>query len=124
MTWGQEILRALLLTIGATEIITNSMYLTRKNGLELARKQHSELPDIVSDKKIKIKVICMLLSGIAFFGSSLLSYILRMHLHNIVIITSILFSLYGIIEALYYRYWKTTGFAFVTIIVLICSILI
>jgi len=39
MTWGQEILRALLLTFGATEIITNLSYLTRKNGLELARKQ-------------------------------------------------------------------------------------
>ena len=44
MTWGQEIFRALLLTFGVTEIITNMSYLTRKNGLDLARKQHGELP--------------------------------------------------------------------------------
>ncbi len=124
MTWGQEILRALLLTLGATEIITNLCYLTRKNGLELARKQHGELPNNISNKQIKIKVICMLLSGIAFFGSSLLCYILHKYLHNIILMTTILFSLYGIIEALYYRYWKTICFAFVTILLLICSILI
>lgn len=124
MTWGQEILRALFLTIGSTEIITNLIYLTRKKGIELARKQHRELPDNISNKKIKIKVISMLLSGIALFSSSLLCYILHKYLHNIILITSILFSLYGIIEALYYRYWKTTGFAFVTILLFICSILI
>ena len=123
MTWGQEILRALLLTFGAAEIITNFTYLTRKNGLVLARKQHGELPYNISNKKLKIKVICMLLSGIALFGSSLLCYILHKYLHNIILMTTILFSLYGLIEAFYYRYWKTTGFAFVTIL-LVCSILI
>jgi hypothetical protein len=92
--------------------------------LDLARKQHGELPANISNKKIKIKVICMLLSGIALFGSSLLSYMLHMYLHNIILMTSLLFSLYGITEALYYRYWKTTGFALVTILLLIFSILI
>jgi hypothetical protein len=124
MTWGQEILRALFLTLGATEIITNLVYITRENGLELARKQHGELPVNISDNKIMIKVICMLFSGLALFGSSLLCYILHKYLHNIILMTSILFSLYGIAEALYYRYWKTTGFAFVTILILVFSILI
>lgn len=124
MTWGQEILRALLLTLGATEIITNLLYLTKENGQELARKQHGELPGNTSDQKIKIKALCMLFSGIALFGSSLLCYILHTYLHNLIMITLILFSLYGIIEAIYYRYWKTTGFAIVTIVLLICSIFI
>jgi len=124
MTWGQEIFRALLLTFGVIEIITNLTYLTKENGLDLARKQHGELPGNISNKNIKVKVLCMLSFGIAFFVSSLLCYILHKYLHNIIFMTSVLFLLYGIIEALYYRYWKTFGFAFVTLLIAICSILI
>jgi hypothetical protein len=124
MTWGQEILKAFFLTLGATEIISNLIYLTRKNGLELARKQHGEVPSNISDKEIKIKVICMLLSGIALFGSSLFCYIFHKYLHNIILTASTLFFIYAIIEAFYYKYWKTFGFTFLTIIILICSILI
>lgn len=124
MTWGQEILRALLLTFGITEIITNITYLTKENGLDLARKQHGELPRNISYKKIKLKILCMLFFGIAFLGASLLTYIFHKYLYNIILITSILFSLYGIMEALYYRYWKTFGFAFVTILLVIVSIFI
>lgn len=124
MTWGQEIFRALLLTFGTMEIITNMLYLTKENGLDLARKQHRELPPKISSEKIKLKVICMLLFGIIFFVASLSSYILHKYSPIIIFIPSILFCFYGIIEALYYRYWKTFGFAFVTILLMIASILI
>ncbi len=124
MTWGQEILRALLLALGATEIITNLIYIIRENGIELARKQHGELPGNLSNKKIKIKVICMLLSGIALFSAALLSYILHSYLHDLIMIALMLFALYAIVEALYYRYWKTIGFALVTIVLLLCSIFV
>ncbi len=124
MTWGQEIMRAFLLAFGATEIITNIVYLTRKDGLRLARKQHRELPDNISGTNIRLKVICMLFIGIAFFSCSLLSYIFRMYLHNTILLSTIFFALYGITEAFYYRYWKTTGFAVVTILLLIFSFLI
>lgn len=124
MTWAQEIFRAVLLAFGTTEIITNSSYLIKSNGLDLARKQHGELPPKISYKKIKIKVFCMLVSGIMFFITSLTTYILHKYIPIIILIPSILFCLYGTIEALYYRYWKTFGFAFVTILVLICSIFI
>jgi hypothetical protein len=124
MTLGQEILRAFLLTFGMTEIITNITYLTKENGLNLARKQHGELPQNISYKKIRLKVICMLSFGIVFFAVSLSTYILYKYFQNIILIISILFSIYGIIEALYYRYWKTFGFAFVTILLVIASILI
>lgn len=123
MTWGQEILRALLLTFGVTEIITNLSYLIKGNGLDFARKQHGELPPNTSNKKIKLKVICMLFFGIIFFITSLTSYILHKYIPIMILIPSILFSIYGIIEALYYRYWKTFGFAFVTILIMICSII-
>ncbi|EKQ54701.1 MULTISPECIES: hypothetical protein [unclassified Clostridium] len=124
MTWAQEIFRALLLTFGTTEIITNTLYLIKDNGLDLARKQHGELPPQIPYKKIKLKVICMLSFGIIFFAVSLLSYLLHKYISNTIFISSILFCLYGIIEALYYRYWKTFGFAFATILLMIGSILI
>jgi hypothetical protein len=123
MTWGQEILRALLLALGFTAITTNLLHLTRENGLELARKQHGELPKSLPDKNIKIKVICMLMFGIAIFASSLLCFILHRYLRSMILVPLILFSMYGIIEALYYRYWKTTGFACVTIVLLIVALL-
>lgn len=124
MTWPQEILRALLLTFGITEIITNVSYLAKENGLDLSRKQHGELPAKISSKKIKVKVVCMLLFGIIFFISSFSTYILHKYISTIILIPSILFCIYGIIEALYYRYWKTTGFAFLTILLMISSILV
>ena len=124
MTWGQEIFRALLLTLGFTEILTNITYLTKENGLVLARKQHGELPKNISDKKIKVKVICMLVFGIALFGVALSTYVLHSYSRNIILLTTISFSVYGIIEALYYRYWKTCGFALVTILLVVCAIFI
>ncbi len=124
MTWGQEIFRAFLLALGTIEIITNASYLIKSDGLALARKQHGELPPNLSNKKIKRKVICMFSFGIAFFIVSLFTYVLRKYLPGIIFVTTLLFSLYGITEALYYRYWKTFGFAFVTILLLIGSIVI
>ncbi|SEW30728.1 hypothetical protein [[Clostridium] fimetarium] len=124
MTWGEEIFRALLLTFGMTEIITNISYLTKVNGLDLARKQHGELPPHVALAKIKLKVVFMLLFGIIFFVASLSTYILHKYIAIVIFVPAILFCFYGVIEALYYRYWKTFGFAFVTILLLIASFLI
>ena len=124
MTWGQEIFRALLLTFGMTEIITNISYLARKNGLELARKQHGELPPKLPSEKIKLKVIFMLLFGILFFVAALSSFILHKYIAVVISVPAILFCFYGVTEALYYRYWKTFGFAFVTILLLIASFLV
>ncbi len=119
MSWKHEIIRALLIALGSFQIITNTMYLTRKNGLILARKQHSELPPSVTDKQIKVKAICMLVVGAVLFTVSLLSYILRTYLSTPITIALSLLVVYGITEVLYYRYWKTFGFAAVTIVLLI-----
>lgn len=116
MTWGHEIVRALLLAMGTIEIITNTHHLLKKNGLQSARKQHGELPPNRSDKQIKTKVICMLSFGVIFFVISLLSYILHTYLQSVIFVSLILFAIYGITEALYYRFWKTFGFASVTIV--------
>lgn len=124
MTWGQEIFRALLLTFGITEVITNLLHLTSENGLISARKQHGELPKDLTDHQIKLKVILMLCFGAAFFGGALLSYLLHDYLHNTFLVISITFALYAIIEASYYRYRNTIGFALVAIILVICSLLL
>lgn len=116
LTWGHEIVRALLLAMGTIEIITNTHHLLKKNGLQSARKQHGELPPNRSDKQIKTKVICMLSFGVIFFVISLLSYILHTYLQSVIFVSLILFAIYGITEALYYRFWKTFGFASVTIV--------
>lgn len=121
MSTLQEIIRALILTFGTTELITNGRYLVNDNGLYLARKQHGELPKDISDNKIRIKVICMLISGCAFFIVGLLCFLLHSYLGNAIRVVTTLFSLYAIVEASYYRYWKTAGFAAVTVVLLILS---
>lgn len=118
MTWKQEIFRAFLLAFGTGQIIANVTYLIKKNGISLARKQHQELPDNVSDKEMRMKVICMLLVSSMFFMVSLISYMLHSYFNIVILILLILFSMYAIAEALYYRYWKTVGFAIVTITLL------
>lgn len=116
MSWGHEIVRALLLALGTIEIITNTHHLLKKNGLQSARKQHGELPPNTSDRQIRTKVICMLSFGVIFFVASLLSYILHTYLQSVIFVSLSLFIIYGITEALYYRFWKTFGFASVTIV--------
>ncbi|WP_238881467.1 hypothetical protein [Clostridium sp. YIM B02551] len=118
MSLKQEIFRALLLTFGTAQIILNSGYLIKKNGIELSRRQHGEIPNNTSNDKMRVKVICMLLVGIMFFIVSLGSYILHSFLYTPIFIALIVFVIYGVLEALYYKYWKTTGFAIVTIVLL------
>lgn len=122
MSWGEEILRALLLSLGAFEVITNSIFLLKNEGLTLARKQHQELPKDISDNKIRLKVVLMLLFGMAFFIVSFLSYILCKDMHLATTLIVLLFSIYGLIEATFYKYWKTWGFAATTIILLVLAL--
>lgn len=118
MTWKQEIFRALLLAFGTGQIIANVTYLIKKNGIDLARKQHQELPEDVSDKKMKIKVICMLIVGVMFFIVASISYILHSYFNDVIFDSLIIFSIYAVVEALYYKYWKTFGLAIVSLFLL------
>lgn len=124
MSWQQEIFRAFFLAIGTLEICTNTGYLLKKNGLISARKQHQELPKNLPDKNIRLKVSFMLLFGLVFFIVSLSSYILHKSLDFMTLISLILFAFYGVSEAIYYRFWKTSGFAIVTVILLVIYIVL
>ncbi|ERK30211.1 hypothetical protein [Clostridium intestinale] len=119
MTWKEEIFRAFLLAFGSLQIITNLSYLLKNEGIELARRQHQELPSDTSNTKMKIKVICMFLVGVMFFAVSLISYLLHDFYEEAIFTSLIIFSIYALVEALYYKYWKTTGFAIVTLILLL-----
>lgn len=123
MSMMQEILRAFLLSLGVFEIITNAVFLLKTDGISFARRQHQELPKDLPDKRIMIKVVLMLLFGIAFSAVSIVSYILHGYLNYTILIILFLFSAYGITEAICYKHWKTWGFACVTLVMLLFSII-
>lgn len=119
MNQHYEIFRLILFIFGIIEILTNGFYLVHKNGLIFARKQHGELPPDISIHKLRIKVICVFITGVAFFLVTGLSFLLNITLMIPLLIVMVAFVLYGLTEALYYRYWKTFGFATLTIVILI-----
>jgi len=118
MTWKQEIFRGFLLALGTLQVITNITYLLKKNGIALARKQHQEVPTGISDYKMKVKVIMLFCFGLLFFGESLISYFCRTFFDTAVLVSLVLFAIYAVCEAIYYRYWKTCGFAILACLML------
>lgn len=121
MSMIREISRAFFVAFGFFESVMNLFYLIRKDGIMKARKQHKELPEAVSDVQMTVKVICMLISGMLFFTTGILSYIFHTYFQSIFVITAGIFVMYAVAEACYYRYWKTYGFAGVSL--LLCCLL-
>lgn len=119
-----EIFRALFVAFGAFETISNSRYLIQNNGLELAKKQHQELPPKVSREQIKTKVICMLTFGVLFLLVGLSSYLMHSFQYGGSLALLILFAAYASIEGCYYKYWKTFGFSCISILLLTLFLLI
>lgn len=124
MTWKQEIFRAFLLAFGTMEIILNLKFLIKENGMNFARKWHKEIPNNLPDKNMRVKVICMFLVGIMFFSVSLISFIMHKYFDWMIFGSLMIFSVYAIVEALYYRYLNTFGFASVTIAFIIIYALV
>lgn len=122
MTWKIEIYRAFFVAFGFMELCCNLKYLLSEKGLESARKQHKELPPGIPDRNVRIKTISMFFGGAAFLFVGLLSYILHQPLHLLFIICISVFAIYAWIEAMYYRYRNTIGFAIISSILLIIYI--
>lgn len=116
MPWIYEIYRAILVAFGTTQTILNLYYLSKKNGMELAAKQHAELPKTATIKQLKIKTTMMLLFGVIFLAAGLFAYFTHSFPKSTVSFILITFAIYAIVEAAYYRYWKTTGFAILGIL--------
>jgi hypothetical protein len=119
MTWKTEIIRALFVAFGTTQTLLNLNYVVRENGLDLARKQHKELPDNATNKQIRVKTICMLSFGILFFATGLFSFLTRSYYGLSFIVALILYALYAFIEAAYYRFWRTFGTFLLSVVFLI-----
>ena len=109
MSWTFEIIRVFFVTFGVLQTIANFIYLSRKNGLELAKNQHRELPDNTTKKQLRVKTICMFLFGIIFFATGLFSYVTHSDYKLSFIIVMGAYTLYALIEAVYYRFWRTFG---------------
>lgn len=109
MSWKFEIYRAFFVAFGAMQTISNLTYLLKKNGIDIAKKQHKELPDTASPKQLKTKVICMLLFGILFLATGLISSFTRSFNSLSFAVVLGMYALYALVEAVYYKFWRTVG---------------
>jgi hypothetical protein len=124
MGWKIEIYRSFFIAIGSIELICNARYLLGKNGLDNARKQHRELPSNVSDRQIKVKTILMFFWGAVFFLMGLLSYVFHQSLEGAFILCLSIFTIYACVEAIYYKFRNTFGFAILSIALLLIYIFV
>lgn len=122
MTWKIEIYRAFFVAFGAMQTISNLIYLFKKNGIILAKNQHKELPDTTTPRQLKVKIICMLLFGVLFLTTGLISNFTRSFYSLSFVIVLGMYTVYALVEAIYYRFWRTIG-AFVLSSVLFVVIL-
>lgn len=102
---------------GLFELITNTVYLLKENGIRQAYGQHREIPAWVSYDRMKVKVITMLVVGIAMTASLLLLLTGKANLaatvQKIVVCG---YALYTIGEAAAYRTHKL-GWALAALVV-------
>ncbi|BBF45256.1 hypothetical protein lbkm_4018 [Lachnospiraceae bacterium KM106-2] len=87
----------------------NSSYLLKEDGLISARKQHGELPKSATDNQIRCKVVCMLIVGVSFFITGMNAYLMKQVEEISFGFVLVCFTIYALIEACYYRYWKVFG---------------
>lgn len=119
MTWVFEIVRAFFVAFGAMQTISNLVYLFKSNGYELAKKQYRELPANITRKQLKVKIICMFSFGILFLSMGLFSYINSSYYEFCFIIALGAYALYALVEAIYYRIWRTFGAFIISAILLL-----
>ena len=82
-----------------------------------AKLQHREIPENVTKSKLKIKVTIMFLFGWLFLLTGILSFSKNL------LYVLILFNVYALSEAIYYKYWKTFGAFFVSIIMTVIYVI-
>lgn len=121
MSWASEIIRGFFVAFGAFQTIANFIYLSGKNRLELAKKQHMELPDNTTTKQLRVKTRCMFSFGILFLATGLFSYFTHSYYALSFIIVMSAYTLYALIEAVYYRFWRTTGAFIISVILLLVT---
>ena len=124
MKWTFELYRAFFVALGSIEVLSNLFFLLKDDGIRLARKQHQDVPPDISIKQMRLKVLMMFSFGIVFLVIGLYSYISRSFPLPVYLMSLGIFSIYAISEAFYYKYWKTIGFAIISIIFFLLLILL
>lgn len=107
MMLAHKIFIGFFLAYGFAQAILNGMHLFGKNGLKNARKQHGEIPKTASENEIKAKALGMFISGVSFLIIGLLALVNDSFLYQLMLIMLIANTVYILIEAIYYNYWKT-----------------
>ena len=102
------IFKIIIVIFGLIEIMTNGYYLFGKEKIMKAKLQHRELPEGITILQLKVKVMLMFLSGCLFLITGIASFFKEKE--YLLFLSLILFNLYALCEALYYRYWKYLAF--------------
>ncbi len=116
------IFKIIIIIFGLIEIITNGYYLFGSNKIMKAKLQHRELPEGITVFQLRLKVILMFLSSCLFFITGIATLFDKWE--YLLFLSLIIFNLYALCEALYYRYWRVFGFFMVTIFMTLIYILL
>lgn len=122
-----QVFIGIFIIFGLFEMITNTIYSLKPNVLELAVKQHREVPPRATQKQMKIKIKIMLLVGLIFFVSGILACINPSLARIPMLVVLVLFSLYTFLEAVYYKYvvsFALMGLAVSLLVIYILNIII
>lgn len=114
-----SILNVFILVIGLFSVITNGFYILINKEVELGRRQHRELPESASEFEVKTKVNLMFISGLMFCIAFILNTIKSPKSEIFLLFTLSLFFCYSLLEAQHYKHWKTWGFSFVSVFLLL-----
>lgn len=117
MELKQLIIKCFFIIFGIIEVVTNGFYLSGEKRIMKAKLQHREIPENVTKSKLKIKVTIMFLFGWLFLLAGILSFS-----KNLLYIL-ILFNIYLLCEAMHYKYWKTFGAFFVSLIMTVIYVI-
>jgi hypothetical protein len=118
-----EIYRAFFIAFGAIQTVLNLIYLLKSDGPELARKQHREIPAKATSRQMRTKALCMFLIGTLFLATGLISsFIYAFHWLGFPIALGV-YAAYALVEAAYYRFWRTTGAFVITCLLLLVYLL-
>lgn len=110
-----EIFRIIFLLFGGFETLTNAFYVMNINGagLKFAAKQHFEVPLLISSRQLTLKVAMMFICGLLLLGAGISNY------PGLGWGALSFLSIYQLMEAIYYRFWRAWLMAGIYLLLLI-----
>lgn len=119
-----DIYKIFFIAFGSMQVIANASYLLKKNGIDLAKKQHQELPSSATEQQFRTKVVCMLIFGVLFLSTGLITIFTRSSSSLLLGIVLAIYTIYALVETIYYKlYWKTVGAFLLPLVLLIVLVI-